>query len=149
MNKRYRFLIVEDQELAAEVIRYAIKSNFSRAEITTLRTEKEFRDDFENIARKPPTVIILDVMLRWTVATKSMQKPPDDVRKGGYYRAGLRCHKILRSDDRTKRTPVVLYSIIGSLGCELQQLPETTIHVQKDQQSPSNALIAAIQHLLS
>jgi hypothetical protein len=38
--------------------------------------------------------------------------PPEDVVAGGYYRAGLRCARLMLADSRLQHVPVVLYTIL-------------------------------------
>lgn len=118
----YRILIVEDDYLQAELIENALRREpeFTQdaAEIERLSTEKQFHLQFEAMASNPPDVIVMDVMLRWDDPAPNMEPPPPEIKKEGFYRAGLRNERMLTQDPRTSNIPVVLYTLIADIDLE-------------------------------
>lgn len=107
-------LIVEDDKLQYETIeRSILESNrLSKARLERVRTELEFHEKFEEIANDNPTVILMDIMLKWTSKDRLVEPPPE-VEEKGFYRAGLRCERMLANDKRTENIPVLIYSVLG------------------------------------
>lgn len=133
-----KILLVEDDHVQAEEVRKHLHEEFHGPKITLLKTEKQFRDQFETIAGNPPDVICLDVMMRWTDPSPDLnieQIPPNvrDEKGGRWRRAGVRCAKLLYEDVRTRDIPVILYTILEEedLEGELAGL-QNVRHVTKD-----------------
>lgn len=128
-------LLVEDDPLQVELIDEFLKddSAFPDADVKRISTESEFRSKFEDIATNNPDIIILDIMLRWADPAPDFQLPPDEIAEEGFYRAGLRCEKLLGQDSRTNEIPVILYTILGNgdLKDELPKRPQT-VYLAKD-----------------
>jgi DNA-binding NarL/FixJ family response regulator len=124
-----KLLIVEDDHLQAEWIYQKLKEEMPGAEISCIRTESEFRSKLEEIANAPPEVVLMDVMLRWADVTFDIPEPPEDVVKEKFYRAGLRCERLLAKDERTALIPIIFYTVLErtDLRNELVNLPA---HVQ-------------------
>ena len=81
-----------------------------------------------------PDLVIMDVMLRWASPRPGLPAPPDDVVAGGYYRAGLRCARLMLGDGRLRHVPVVLYTILerNDLERDGQTLPPNATYVGKN-----------------
>ena len=106
-------LLIEDDLLQADLMEKAIRQRL-RADTLRIATESEFLARFEEIPRRSPAAIIIDVMLRWADPAEQMPtKPADYGVTGGYRRAGLRCRKKLLEDDRTRSIPVVIYTVLS------------------------------------
>src|SRR2546425_8168130 len=105
-------LVIEDDYLQADWIRQKLTEAMPNANIRLIATEAEFRSQFENIANQDPDVVVMDVMLRWADPSPDLTPPPQDVREEGFYRAGLRCERMLAEDNRTSRVPVILYTVL-------------------------------------
>lgn len=123
-------LIIEDDKLQFETIQNAIKKSraFSTARIERIVTESEFRSRFEEIASNTPDAIILDIMLRWADPAPDMPLPPPQIAEQGFYRAGVRCQRMLADDSRTKNIPIVVYTILENedlLG-EISERPQVS-----------------------
>jgi CheY-like chemotaxis protein len=118
-------LIVEDDKLQFDFIRNALQSSqtFSNAKITRIVTESEFQARFEEIANEKPDVIVMDIMLRWSDPEKDMMFPPENIGDEGFFRAGVRCERLLAEDVRTGDIPVVLYSVLENEDFKDQILP--------------------------
>lgn len=108
-----RVLIVEDDHFQSEALESLLEAEIPGTVIFRIRTEREFRQKFEEIALDQPDVVIMDIMLRWTDPSPSMDMPPQDVLSDGFYRAGLRCTKLLLGDPRTRRCHIVVYSALS------------------------------------
>lgn len=124
-----RIMLVEDDYLQSDWMCTTLKHVIPDAQLECVSTESEFRLRFDEIADREPDVVVLDVMLRWSDPGPEFVQPPDDVEKEGFYRAGLRCQRMLAADQRTARIPVILYTVLehADLKKELSALPE---HVQ-------------------
>jgi CheY-like chemotaxis protein len=128
-----KILLVEDDYLQEEAIVVAIRKEFPQIQVEILNTELEFRQALDRIAAEPPDLIILDVMMRWTDPSPEMVPQPDEVKEGKYYRAGIRCEKLLRTRPETKRIPVIFYSILElkDLGIDLPLVDGLVFYLPK------------------
>ena len=127
-------VVVEDDDMQISVIESQLKKAFPDQKIRKVTSEIDFRDQFEEIARESPDVFIIDVMLRWTRPREpKLPSPPEDIRRQGPTRAGFRCRDLVVNDNRTKDTPIILYSVLDSLDVahELNQRGTTDVFVQK------------------
>jgi CheY-like chemotaxis protein len=127
-----RVLIVEDDYLQADWLEQILREQFPGVEIESIRSEQKFYDWLERMKSSAPDLIILDVMLRWTDPGSGIPAP-EEVSKGGYYRAGLRCEKLLRRAEYTKSTPVILYTVLEALdlGEEIEKISTQSIYLGK------------------
>lgn len=131
--KKY-ILIVEDDNLQFDAIQKSISQSeyLAGSEIERVITELEFREKFEEIAARNPTVILMDIMLKWTSKNKWVEPPPE-VKEHGFFRAGLRCEKMLAADKRTQNIPVIIYSVIDREELEADFSPRSKVkYVDKD-----------------
>lgn len=131
---KMRILIVEDDKLQFETIRKAISVSpyLGGAKVERIVTELEFREKFENIAAHNPTAILMDVMLKWTTKNHWVA-PPQEVDEQGFFRAGLRCERLLAQDERTREIPVIIYSVLGKEDLEDDFTPRPNVkYVDKD-----------------
>ncbi|HEY5788123.1 MAG TPA: response regulator [Microlunatus sp.] len=106
------FLIVEDDHLQKGPLEENLRSAFPEVRITVLGSEHQFREHLPLLVEAPPSLVLMDVMLRWSLPSPTAPEPPADVTEGGYYRAGLRCANLLLADERSRAVPVVLYTIL-------------------------------------
>jgi CheY-like chemotaxis protein len=107
-----RILVVEDDHHQAYWIGTSLLEGLPGAQIRRISTELGFRSRLADIADDPPDVIIMDIMLRWTDPSPDLQEPPADVRKDGFYAAGLRCERLLAENERTSGIPVIFYTVL-------------------------------------
>lgn len=142
-----RVLVVEDDYLQAEWMQSTLSEALPGLQTERIATEYEFRCKVNSLTSAPPDVILLDVMLRWCDPDQDV-KAPDDVRLGGFYRAGLRCEKLLRANTETSSVSVILYTVLEErdLESELKKLSIYTIYIPKD--STSTQLVAAVREAL-
>jgi CheY-like chemotaxis protein len=121
-----RVLVVEDDYLQADWLEETLKKSFTDLNVQQIRTESEFRNKLGNLRRDPPDLILLDVMLRWTDPSPKIDVPTEEA-KNGFFRAGLRCERLLRQHKETRRIPVILYTVLQEtdLGKELIKTPPT------------------------
>jgi CheY-like chemotaxis protein len=94
-------LLVEDDDVLA---RWLVKQLSSEPWLKDARwewiaTESEFRSRFEQIAKNPPDIVILDVILPWSGVRPNTQAPKKVINKESI--AGLRCQRRLAKDKRT------------------------------------------------
>jgi CheY-like chemotaxis protein len=129
-------LIVEDDNDQYQFISKALLAS-KMVDVTRLErisTEKDFIDKLEDLATNKPDAIVMDIMLRWAYpdpemksapTTEDLLKIPEEVRKEGFYRAGLRCEKRLAADPQTSDIPIIIYSILQSKDLEKENsLPQ-------------------------
>jgi CheY-like chemotaxis protein len=109
-----RVVIVEDDYQQAELVTSWLRKAWPRIEVERIETELEFRKRLPALSARPPNVFIIDVMLRWADPSPDMEEPPSEILNEGFYRAGLRCVKLLRQDAGTSRVPVILQSALSA-----------------------------------
>ncbi len=119
------FIVVEDDQTQAEEIIESLTAEFAGAKIELMKCESEFAGKIEEIVKAEPSVIIMDVMARWSVSRRLIEEPPDEIAQDGPYRAGLRCEKLYRRHGG--RRPVLLFTLLSSedLEGELPAEPKT------------------------
>lgn len=106
-----KILVVEDDHLQVEWIGQNLQKQFPAAQVEAIRTELAFREKLREIVARPPDIVIMDVMLRWTDPSSSVADAPEDVKKEGVYKAGLRCKKLL-AEKGARQIPVLLYTVL-------------------------------------
>ena len=126
-------VIVEDDHLQEGPLEEYLASAVPGADIEALCTEREFRTRLPALRERIPDVVVMDVMLRWTFPAPDAVAPPGDVAAGGYYRAGLRCARLLADDPRLAGVPVILYTILerNDLQRDGETLPANSTYVGK------------------
>lgn len=127
-------LLVEDDYIQAEWIHRTLEDAFPGVNVSHIETEFKFRSSLAAITNNPPDIVILDVMLRWDDPGPQLQPAPPDVTSEGFYRAGLRCQKLLAQSNPTSTIPVILYTVLerADLAADLEGLPNNVIHLRKD-----------------
>jgi DNA-binding NarL/FixJ family response regulator len=140
-------VIVEDDPLQVESLKVSL-AVLRNVQIIEIRTERAFRVGFDQLAAAQPDVVLMDVMLRWTDPAPNMEPPPDEVRSQKFYRAGLRCQKMLSQDDRTRDIPVCLYTVLerADLESELADLPANVVHIRKE--SDTRTLVESLREII-
>jgi hypothetical protein len=112
--------LVEDDPTIVDQLKPPFQSELGVA-VTVIHTEEEFRRDYQGIASSsPPSVIVLDVMLRWTRHIVPAIPQPIDCRD--YQRAGLRCRELIAGFPLTCQANVIFYSGLGRNEADLQGL---------------------------
>lgn len=127
-----RILVVEDDPLEADLILAGLKRAFPKITVDHISTEQEFRSRLSSIKKDPPDIFILDMMLRWTDSSEHMTEPPLEIMEEGYYRAGLRCQRLLAQYDETKNRTVILYTVLERQDLDLDGRPRNVIHLRKE-----------------
>ncbi len=142
------FVVVEDDHLQEGPLADHLALQFRDARVDTLGTEEEFRSALPALRGHVPDVVVMDVMLRWTDPRPNQPDPPPDVVAEGYYRAGLRCARLLHDDPALRHVPVVLYTILelGDLQRDGQVLPPNATYVGKN--SEPDVLVRHIRNRL-
>ena len=128
------FVVVEDDHLQEGPIADNLVGMFPDATVEGFATEEQFRAHLPRMRETVPDLVVMDVMLRWASPRPGLPAPPDDVVAGGYYRAGLRCARLMLGDERLRRVPVVLYTILerNDLERDGQTLPSNATYVGKN-----------------
>jgi CheY-like chemotaxis protein len=102
---------VEDDPLQAGFIRTALEKEFPGVRVERISTELDFYRRLESLD-KMPDVFIVDVMLRWTDPGIEMQPPPQEVERGGFYQAGIRCGRKIAAHETARHVPIIFYSML-------------------------------------
>lgn len=125
-----KILLVEDDPLQANQFARELKGTFDDAEVEQIYTEKDFRDRFDEIARKSFDLIVVDVMLPWTQATPDMKEAPEEVQQQGFSKAGFRCARMLVENERTRRIQIIIHSVmeLSDPKIELAPLSPTNLY---------------------
>jgi len=105
-----RIVLLEDDYLQSSYIESALKRDLADCEIKVIKTESEFREKLDELIAWKADALILDVMVRWADPSSEMPEPPEEVKTNGYYRAGIRCIKLLQ--DQNSTVPILLYSVL-------------------------------------
>jgi DNA-binding response OmpR family regulator len=128
-----RFVVVEDDHLQEGPLQDTLLTAFDAADVRTICTEEEFRAALPDIRQDVPDLVVMDVMLRWADPRPNQPQPPPEVIAGGYYRAGLRCTRLLHEDVTLSTVPVILYTILelSDLERDGQRLPPNASYVGK------------------
>jgi CheY-like chemotaxis protein len=127
-------VIVEDDHLQEAPLQDYLTSTIADAQIAAISTELEFRTRLPKLREHVPDLVVMDVMLRWTFPTPDAVAPPEDVASGGYYRAGLRCARLLADDPQLCGVPVILYTILerSDLERDGEALPKNSTYLGKN-----------------
>src|SRR5262245_36884025 len=117
-----RVLLVEDDGDQASEIAGELRARFGGVIVEVLPTEYDLVQRMPEIIKRPPEVILLDVMLRRTPMVQGQEiEFPLDV--GFSHDAGIRCAKSLR--DKGSKVPIILYSVLdpSDVADGLEKLP--------------------------
>jgi hypothetical protein len=128
------FVVVEDDHLQEGPLADHLVGTFPDAVVKTITTEEQFRAHLPAMRVAVPDLVLMDVMLRWASPRPDMPAPPEDVVTGGYYRAGLRCARLMLDDACLQQVPVVLYTILehNDLERDGQVLPPNATYIGKN-----------------
>jgi CheY-like chemotaxis protein len=142
-------VIVEDDYLQRDPIREDLEDAFPGIEVVTIKTELEFQRRLPEIRDCKPDVMIIDVMLRWADPQPNFPKPPPEIEKEGFYRAGLRCAQLVESDPILRDTPIILYTILeeGEIDREGRTLGGKLTHLRKG--GATDILIRHVRELVA
>ncbi len=111
-------LILEDDASASGWLESAIRRELTdlASAIEIVETESEFvlewLPQFDQGMKPQPSVIVIDIMLRWTDPAPQQPPRPPEVIQGGFMRAGLRCLESIRQRPKLLHVPVVLYTAL-------------------------------------
>jgi DNA-binding NarL/FixJ family response regulator len=134
-----KILMVEDNQEIGERIYARIASLGTTA---WLISESEFLDVWPQIAKAPPDVAVVDVMLRWDIPGDEPRPMPEGT--DPLYTAGIRCARKIHNTTATSNTRIILYTVIGEADLEdaLKEIPDL-LYLQKD--SDLSPLVEAIR----
>lgn len=140
-------VLVEDDHLQADWVESCLEEAFEGLGVVRISTESDFYSWLEGFGDELPKLFIIDVMLRWSNAGPDMKEQPPEVKKNGFYRAGLRCQQGIAEDQRLRDIPVILYTVLEELDLEgqLPAKPSHVIHIRKD--SEPGPLIKEIRRI--
>ncbi len=141
--------LVEDDYLQRQETRELLRKNFRNISITEITTEHEFRERLNQLSQPYPDLMIIDVMLPWT--KPSPGKPPEappEVKENSFYRAGIRCTKLVREKPETQNTKILLFSNLekDDLKDDLDKSGNLTYFLNKT--IDTNSFISLIQSFI-
>lgn len=144
-----RILIVEDDYKQAEWLTTVITGAFPGSHVERIATESEFRSAFGDIAANPPSIIFLDMMLRWADAAPEMPPFPGDASGASWHRAGARCRQMLQAHESTRGVPLVIHTVLEAvhLRDELDRWSPNIVYAQK--RSEPDYIIRLMRSLLA
>src|ERR1041385_7736711 len=126
-----RIVVVEDLPTQAADVELQLRDAFSGVEIDVLTCESDFRDSLPAMAAAPPSLFIIDLILRWTTPRIPMPaRPPAAApRPCG---AGARFLRALLDRPETASFPVLIHSAVDPAGItELNGLPAHVMYARK------------------
>jgi len=126
-------VIAEDDHLQDGPLQELLREHFPTARIEVVLTERDFRDRLAGYRRDPPSIVVMDVMMRWASPRQGDPPPPSDVLAGGYRRAGIRCVGLMRRTPALRDVPVVYYTILerSDLERDADAFPDNVFLVRK------------------
>ncbi len=144
-----RILLIEDDFSQAEPILKALEKGFPGAEIRHLTTESEFRSRLHEIVQNLPALAIIDVMVRWADPGPDMPEAPPEVQRESYFRAGVRCARLLEQQS-PKKIPIVFYTILERNNSEPDwgYSPNEIVHLRKGSDLDQSDLVQLVRSLL-
>jgi CheY-like chemotaxis protein len=138
-------LLVEDDPMQADLLIESLATQL-QVETDVISTELEFQSRFEEIAKDPPRVVVMDVMLRWADPQPETPPPP---RAQTFHRGGVRCLRMLQQDERTKSIPAIVFTILEErdLLQDMRDMAVTAEYIPKS--IHGEAIVKRIQSALS
>src|SRR5258707_286471 len=88
--------LVEDDRLTVEDLEGELGEGLEGLVFDVVSTERAFYERMAKWESSPPSIFIIDVMLRWDDPSEHPLAPPPRVQSEGFFRAGLRCAAMLR-----------------------------------------------------
>jgi predicted nucleotide-binding protein len=123
-------VILEDNDRDAEWLTEHLERLLPTASIDRIGCESEFHTRFEQLKSNPPSLVIMDLLVRWCDPSTLGQSMPPDVLAEGHYRAGLRCAQMMSGANQTRDVPVIIYSAVSR--SDLSGLPPNVLFLSKE-----------------
>jgi len=117
-----KIILVEDNHFFVQRIREDLFKKIKNLNLVQIQTELEFRKNIENIISPTPDLIIVDVMLRWTNPSPSMELPPNEILEEGLFSAGIRCKEILLQHKINEEVPILIISALDDVVLDQEKL---------------------------
>ena len=105
-------LVVEDDPIQSAKAIKKLKDLLPQSRVSLVETEYDFRAQFPEIISNTPDFVAMDIILPWCSPSSDMPKYPEDVAIEGFFTAGLRLTRLIRSSHTMENTPVLLWSCI-------------------------------------
>jgi hypothetical protein len=102
-----KVLIIEDDSIQARRLGEHIQRHFADVTVDRIETELRFLKLLPGIGEAEYKVALIDMMLRWTDPSPTMEQPPPEVLKEGFFVGGLRCRKALA----VKHIPSIIFTV--------------------------------------
>jgi DNA-binding NarL/FixJ family response regulator len=142
-----KILLVEDDHVQAGEFGDALAEAFPNVQLQTIGSEHSFYSMLDELEKKPPDIIVMDVMLRWARASSEMPEAPEEVINEKHYRAGFRCVKYLSERKMMRNVNIILYTVLQPTDIEtdIKSLPSNVTYLVKDEDY--NQFIRTIRRL--
>jgi CheY-like chemotaxis protein len=129
----YRFVVLEDDFFDWEWTRDTLMEAFPGVDLMWIVTESSFEQQFDELAKHPPDLFVLDIMVPWDRPKRGQDVTdvPDAVREEGFYTAGFRCLERLRQNPALASVPYVLYT-----GLDTNNFSEYVVHTKSTDMRP-------------
>jgi DNA-binding NarL/FixJ family response regulator len=125
-------VIVEDNRVELDEILPRLCGEFPGVNFNVIETESAFRRAVPDLRATPPTIVIMDMLLRWSDAGSEEEQPAEI--GGDFYSAGLRCQTLLASYPETKNVPIIFYSMLDRNDAIPDRLPRNTVFSTKSRE---------------
>lgn len=130
-----RIVLVEDVPAQAEDVQEKLRGAFAGLEIEPYTCEFDFREALPKFAANPPSLFIIDMILRWTTPRVPLPAMPATFTP---YRAGARCIRALTDQRATAKVPILIHSSVDPAGItELDDLPDNVMYARRGSDLPS------------
>jgi predicted nucleotide-binding protein len=129
-SNKLRILLVEDTSSMLAEAEHQLRGAFSELQLEVITCESDFRDALPRIVADPPSLFIIDMILRWTTPRVPMPARPSDAMTP--FRAGARCIRSLLDKPETDTVPILIHSVLEPAEItELSGLPDHVMYVRK------------------
>jgi len=132
-------VLLEDNHFHRNNLKLWLSKDRYVKEVKFVKTEMDFRERMQEFATKPPSLFIMDVMVKIAetedVELGNVVIPPEIMNDDeNIFRAGFRCLDLVRSHPALKHIPIILISVLGSKGLEksLSTLGNNEVFIEKN-----------------
>lgn len=108
----HSIVVVDDSSAFIATLRAALEASSFDIVLDEVRSEADFRASLARWEARPPSVFIIDVMLRWVRPDPKAPPRPSWYMGKSRFRAGIRCAKLLLEHRRLAATPVIFYTVL-------------------------------------
>lgn len=126
--------LIEDDPMQSESIVAALQKRFGKMKIELFETESEFRKSIPSFQNPEfrSALVISDVMLPWAHPSPNSPPLPEDVEKGTFRKAGVRCYQEFRKVESLRDTPWIFFTVLDDKSINFSEFKDKKAHyIQK------------------